>query len=524
MKASPTLDEGDVELLRWMRGTRLLAIRVTVVSFAFASIVAFVLVLAQQLLQTGEAVKGRFLGLSFDISPLAGPQFGLPLLVLALGAWILLSSLSRLIVARQVRDHLRGLASTPASDPGDDLDSGDDEAAEGGDTMAERILLESYLGVLANASRVAAITLVLSFLLPPIVIPGLLLSILVATAIAGRRYRQGRRQQGLLRTAARNWRREGTEESHHGLVDAIYGRDTSTQRLSLLQALGLLGVVLVTVILPVWFHSGASSGAGLVILLMWLQGLLLVDTEAAGLGWRWGHRMHLAATSTRGPAPSPRTRPGTRPGTPPGGPPVVAVLTAVPARWPANEVVWLRVGADAATIVLLPGPDAMAAGMPVRQVAQQMWRCGVDLIVLRDQPFAAGARGYAGLGDDLPTAVAGLARLVDLSTVVLLAAGDAVAPATEIAERAGVRRLVPLDAAVGAGAAAAVAPTLTPHSTQPTQRTPAVPPAPPAAPWTASGRIDRLLALWFDADRSDDDVADATRRLFEAAAATSPRT
>lgn len=36
-------------------------------------------------------------------------------------------------------------------------------------------------------------------------------------------------------------------------------------------------------------------------------------------------------------------------------------------------------------------------------------------------------------------------------------------------------------------------------------------------PDDATRRVDALLGLWFDPDRTDDDVQEATRRLFEAA-------
>ena len=494
--------EGEAELLAWMRGNSRLAIRVTLTSFAFAGVVAFVLVIAQQVLQGGAAGRGRLLGLPIDFSPVTGSGHSLALLALALGAWMLLSSISRLIVARQVRDHLRTLRATaPAVDGADDLDmdavdDSDESSGEGGDTMAERMLLESYLAILASAARTLAITVVLAVVLPPVAIPGLFLSWLVTALLAVRRYRTGQARMEGLRAAAANWRKEGTQDSHEQFVDAIYRRDTSMQRMTLGEALLMLGVVLLTVVLPAWFAAASSDTTSMVLLLIWLQGLLHVATESASMGWRWAHRQRLRdVASGRIPRDFGRS-PATA---------AMTLLTDVPARWPRSEVVWLRVAPGAPAVVLLPGPDGDVAGVPVRRFAQHAWRLGLDLVVLRDQPFAGGESGYSGLGDDLPSAVAGLGRLVDLSEAVVLSCGEAVRPASRIAALWDVRRAIALDAPEGTGPIVCV------------------PVARSTAPWTAAGRIDRLLGIWFDADRTDDDVADETRRLIESARERSPR-
>ena len=264
----------------WLRTTRAVAVRSTAASFVIGLVVAALLVLVHSLDgPSGELVLG-LPGLSVHTG-LDESSYALPLLVAALAGWVLLTSLSRLVVARQVRVYLRALPMLRARA------GGMAEPDHDGDAMAERLMLESYLSVAASAARSVAMTCALLLILPWPAACGVLLCWVVAVFVSGRRFADGRAVSVDLADASHGARIGPGAPTYGRVVDAIFLRDTRVHRLTVLQAGALLAAVLVLVVVPAWLsRPGPGAATAVLVVLLWLQALIAAVTESGGVGWR----------------------------------------------------------------------------------------------------------------------------------------------------------------------------------------------------------------------------------------------
>ena len=471
-------DERDRALRQWMRGCISLTVRVTVMSFGFTLLVGALIVLVNQVMQRDAAASTDILGVRIDLSPIAEAGYDLPLLVVALGAWVGMTSLSRLVMHRQVRDYLHGTA--PGDGGDDDLladDAADDpDGAEGGNALVERMLLEVYMAMVNSTARALGITVVLGVMLPKVLLLGMALVWLAAIGVALYRFRLGQRACDELQASARARRKAPDAQTHRELVDSIYWRDRFLTRLPIGQAAVLVGSMLVFVVVPFWIlEPGEGSAASLIVLLLWLQTMLTAVIESGSLGFRhvfWYRR-----------------RDGVRPEaveTP--GKPVVSLLTTDGRFWPDTDVVWARAAGSDRVLVAFAGPEVGVGGMRPAALARLLRAQSVSLVTLRDRPFLAGANGYAGLGDDLAGALESLADLIDLSGAVVVGSGPGIEPARALADRQSVVRVVELND----------------------------PDDDFVRRLVRAGRLAEIVDAWFDADVTD---AEARRREAEAVGA-----
>ncbi len=270
----------------WAR--RRFGIRVTAVSFIFTAATMFTLAIVQQAMQESGRTTSRIFGVSVPLPPVDGPAASLALFSVAVLLWGALVSLSQLVVARQVRSYLRV------------------ETAAITDTMgfiSERMMIEAYLGFLSNGARAVALTAVLAYLLAGWPALGLVVSILVVGVVAVRRFRHAGVLQTQWRAASQEWRAAQDSRSHLAITQAMYTRDAYLHRLPFAQLGIMLLVVLTTVVLPAWLNGAAAGGAGLLIMLVWIQALLGTAAGAGSLGWRWAHRVLVRSRGQDGSAP-----------------------------------------------------------------------------------------------------------------------------------------------------------------------------------------------------------------------------
>lgn len=281
---------------RWLRTTRTVAVRSTAASFVIGLVVASLLVIVHGLDNpSGELVLG-VPGLRIHTG-LDERAYALPLLLVALAGWVLLTSLSRLVVARQVRGYLRDLPEHRAG--------GGEEPDHDADVMSERLMLEAYLSIATSAARAVAMTCALAVILPWQAMCGVVVCWLVAVLIGRRRFDDGRTISQGLTAATRQARADPGASAHDRLVDAIYERDTRMHRLTVAQAAALLGSVLVLVVVPAWLaRSGGGATTAVLVVLLWLQALQAGVTESGGLGWRaqmWFEQQGRGPVPERGP-------------------------------------------------------------------------------------------------------------------------------------------------------------------------------------------------------------------------------
>lgn len=262
----------------WAR--RSFAVKVTAVSFAFTAAMMFSLAAVQQSLQSEESGPRRLFGLPIPLPDVEGPTASLALFSVAVLMWAALLSLSQLVVARQVRGYISQAASSMSTSM---------------EFLSERMMIEAYLGVLANAARTLALTLVLVYLLPRAVVIGLVLALAVAGLLCVRRFRRASVLQGQWRDASRAWRQEPSPGSRAAVGEAMYARDVYLHRIPMGQLALVLSVVLIAVVLPAWVQGAAAGGASLLIMLVWIQALLGTVVGAGNLGWRWAHRSHAGS-------------------------------------------------------------------------------------------------------------------------------------------------------------------------------------------------------------------------------------
>ncbi len=267
-------------LAAWFRTTAPVAARSTAVSFVIGLVVAALLVVVHSI---GGPSSELTLGLpGFRLhTGIDQGAYALPLLIAALTAWAVLTSLSRLVVARQVRGHLRDLPMHRARA------GGREEPDHDGDAMVERLMLEAYLSIASSTARAIAMTCALAVILPVAAAVGVAACWAACVLVARRRFMDGRDVSHQLATANKGARFEPGATSHDRLVDAIYLRDTRIHRLTIPQAGVLLAAVLGLVVVPAWLARPSGGAATTVlVVLMWLQALQAAVTESGALGWR----------------------------------------------------------------------------------------------------------------------------------------------------------------------------------------------------------------------------------------------
>lgn len=434
VRAPPVSDPGegdrsrDAALVAWMRGSLPLTIRITVMSFGLTAVASALLLLVHQLLQRQSRAALELPGFTVDLTSVVAAGYDLALLVVALGTWVGLTSLSALLVHRSIRTHL--LAARPTDPDPRETDDPDAAPGEGGHAMSERMLMESYLGLVSALARAVGVTVVLVLVAPPMADVGALVAWAAAAGVGWYRFRLGQRASDALRESAQAHRRAPGRDRHRELVDAIYWRDRFLGRLPLGQAAIVLAPMLVLVVVPVWeVSSDRSSVAGLLVIVLWMQALIQAVTMAASLGFRHAFWSQRAPAAARGRNASLSRRP-------------VAVLTAATRWWPDADVVWSRVPEPRGLVIAFTGEDGRVGGMPPARFTRRARDESVDVVVLCDQPFRSGAEGYAGLGSDLESSLSALRTLVDPAEAVIVGCGAGVGPARILAATGPGRRLV----------------------------------------------------------------------------------
>lgn len=258
-------------LAQWAWERRRFGLRVTALSFAFTGGTMLALAAVHESLSQGSA-GGSLLALPLSAPALQAPGASLAMFALAILAWVVLMSISSLVVARQVRDYLKDMSSAQGT---------------GVNLLNERMMVEAYLGALSTGARAVALTLALGYLLPHLVLIGLAVSLGVAAVLARQRLRAGMELQSWYSGVARQWRRAPDPTNAADFTEAIYRRDTHMSRLPLRQLLLLVAVIVVLVVVPAWLAGSSFGAASLLILLVWVQAVIGVTTNAGSIGWRW---------------------------------------------------------------------------------------------------------------------------------------------------------------------------------------------------------------------------------------------
>ncbi|MBI1350238.1 MAG: hypothetical protein GC156_03890 [Actinomycetales bacterium] len=272
--ASPGTRAAAREFLAWARESRTFAIRVSALSLMLSVLAVMALALAHQAMGAGGGAAGLpFASLAANTAEsILGPSYWL--LALSIGAWLALLSLSHLVVVRSVRSYLAALGAR-------------DHQGRVRNLVADRELIETYLGILATAARSAAFAVSLMIALPV----ASALSVVVVMAVAGwlsyHRWSRGVTIERGFEKASRTWRTSRSDAAKDAFVDQIYARDAYVNRLPMPE-LGVLALlVLGGVVGPLWFTSDQGHASSLLILLAWLQALLATVTAGARLGWWW---------------------------------------------------------------------------------------------------------------------------------------------------------------------------------------------------------------------------------------------
>jgi hypothetical protein len=228
----------------------------------------------------------------------------------------------------------------------------------------------------------------------------------------------------------------------------MYLRETSVFRLPVGQVALLVTVMLAFVVTPAWLVSdGVFPLTAFLLIIMWIQAILATAMTAGTFGFQSAN--WLRKQSAPGP-PTPMvvagevSVAGVGPNT--AARPVraecVALCPSPPDAWPFLEAVWVRPGADWPTLVAVPGQRWGIAGLPAITLAQRLADIGVNLLVLRDMPFAGGAFGYGGLGHDLDGVVASLPVIVDAASTLVVGVEEGCAVADRISRALPDSRLV----------------------------------------------------------------------------------
>jgi hypothetical protein len=388
----------DRALWRWLRANAGLALRTTAVSIGVAGGVGVLLMLAHTLLQPGGHLA------STPVIGTLGDGVLLPVLLLALGAWVLLSQFGHRAVTRQVRRHL--VQSTA-------------------DARIERALLDTVIVFLNAVGRGLGVSALLMWFSPRWAIPGLVLVWVVVAVVARHRLAMGQAANDRFVEVQRL--RPTDEQSRLAIVESMYERETMVNRLSLPQATALIVAMLLGFVVPIWVLSdGTLPVAEVLLLIIWIQAVLSVAASAGMLGFQsaaWYRRQPEAEGAD--PITATPDVDGSLDGASEPEParmrsPWLALCTDVPDVWPTTEASWLRIAPDGPTLLLLPGPEWGFAGLPVILVARHLATVPADLIVLRHLPWTPAQEGYDGLGATRADVAARLATMIDPSTTVVV--------------------------------------------------------------------------------------------------------
>lgn len=330
----------------WSRTVRPMAIRVTLMSAGFTAAIGLCLLAANSLLHSGERPTVSLAGRQFVVG---SPALAIPLALLGITLWALLGSVSRLLVARQVRTLLRS-----RSQGGRGEAASDDNEAAGPGLLSERLLLEAYLGAWSMVTRLAVLALVLVRILPWAAMLGLVIVGACLYQVFTVRVRAGRRVYREFREANRA-ARQGFSTP---LVEAIYQREVIIERLTTVQVVVLSATSLGFVLLPLWFVNRSSLALASVWFVLMFQAILAIATQAASLGWRQEAFFGPADSPGAG-APvlaGPRRRPIQG----------VVLLATPPQQWPRAAAVAVRRLPDAQTLVVVcDGAELAGTSLPV---------------------------------------------------------------------------------------------------------------------------------------------------------------
>jgi hypothetical protein len=330
----------------WSRTVRPMAIRVALMSAGFTAVIGLCLLAANSLLHSGERPTVSLAGRQFVVG---SPALAIPLALLGITMWALLGSLSRLLVARQVRTLLRS-----RSQGGRGEAASDDTEVGGPGLLSERLLLEAYLGAWIMVTRLAVLALVLVRILPWAAMLGLVIVGACLYQVFTVRVRAGRRVYQEFREANRA-ARQGLSDP---LVEAIYQREVIIERLTTVQVVVLSATSLGFVLLPLWLVNRSSLALASVWFVLMFQAILGIATQAASLGWRQEAFFGQVDSPREGTpvAVGPRRRPIQG----------VVLLSAPPRHWPRAAAVAVRRLPEAPTLlVVCDGGGLAGTSLPV---------------------------------------------------------------------------------------------------------------------------------------------------------------
>lgn len=421
---------------RWMLSTLRTTAWLALLSFVSTAIVGSLLVVAQRSIQ-GES--GALVIPGFPVSLQTDwLGSGLPVLIIALGAWMALSSLSHLAQAAVLRWHLRrhsssGSIESEDTDPDDDLEP---SPSGPGGFMVERMMFESYLTVVTSTTRALALSLVLVFLQPRQTALGLSVCWLLLVTMGVYRFRLGARAS--MEFVATNRAVRAGQRSPEDLIDVIYARDRHVTRLPIGQAFTATSAALLLVLLPLWVYTKPLPIAGLILFVIWLPSLMAALTQASPLGWR------AAASFSRSRQPSA-----------PAGPeeetvakgededhfqvgPRVTVTTLPITKWSGRTPLWVRIPGANRTAVLVVDAAGQVGSWPapvvVGNIAKLEWsvlviprRVADGRVLLPGEESGRRLQGYLAkgptlvlCGETLSKAAMSLAKEIDQTRVVIV--------------------------------------------------------------------------------------------------------
>lgn len=355
-------------------------------SIGFTVIVGSIVLLLHQITQARETSNFEIMGQNFDFTPLVEAGFELPILVLAIGLWVGLASLSRLLVARQVRGHLMTKSLDLLPNDSSLIDS--DVEVEQNDTgfeMAERMLLEAFLSLINSGSRALAVTFLLVMLNPVVIIFGLFAVWAMALTLMRFRFRAGQAAFDNYQSANRAQRLSKNSHSNTALIDSIFQRDRHINRLPLGQACLLVGIMIALVFIPEWvLQSEDVSVPALVVSLLWLQAVVMTVTEMGSFGWR---QAQWFARNDSKPAPTnlPQAEVQNRKSINKKNLPSIQLFTSMPEFYPNTGSIWVSPDGAQETLILIPGSDDNLGGASTQRITRVLAKSGFSVLVIRTQ-------------------------------------------------------------------------------------------------------------------------------------------
>lgn len=368
---------------RWSREVRPLAVRVTLMAALLTGLIGVCLMMANSLLHSGNNATISVPGRQVHIT---NPSAAVLLALAGILLWALLGSLSKLLVARQVRTFLRKRQDAPRPE-----ESVNDEEPGSPRLMNERLLLEAHLAMWSLGTRLAVLAVLLTWLLPWAARVGLLVVAGCLAVIVRRRIGAGKQVYREFRTATQAARNGFSE----GLIDAIYDREVVVQRLPSLEVLVLALTSLGLVLLPLWLFQRTSLAVTSVWIILMFQAVLSMATSAATLGWRQEAFFGEPLSAPLRPDPETGRELAQVRRNPVQG---TLILTDLPNRWPRADAVMVRRDPVSPVLMVL-AEGAWCGGVPLTVLATVLDENGRGLVAVNRERQSEALRALAGMPD-----------------------------------------------------------------------------------------------------------------------------